>query len=91
MSSMVSGDPFEEEPMTAAVHLPDKRDWTADDVASLPEDLHYELINGRLALSPSPLPFHQFVGNEVVYSLRAKPAEVDQPPTRARKSSVQRL
>jgi Uma2 family endonuclease len=72
MSSMVNGDPFEEEPMTAAVHLSDKRDWTVDDVASLPEDLHYELINGRLALSPSPLPFHQFVGNEVVYSLRER-------------------
>jgi Uma2 family endonuclease len=68
----VNGDPLEEEPMTAAVHLPDKRDWTIDDVASLPEDLHYELINGRLALSPSPLPFHQFLGNEILYALRMR-------------------
>jgi Uma2 family endonuclease len=58
--------------MTAAVHLPDKRDWTVDDVASLPEDLHYELINGRLVLSPSPLPFHQYLGNEILYSLRER-------------------
>jgi Uma2 family endonuclease len=69
---MVIGDPLEEEPMTAAVHLSDKRDWTVDDVASLPEDLHYELISGRLVLSPSPAPFHQFLGNEVVYSLRSR-------------------
>jgi Uma2 family endonuclease len=69
---MVNGDPHQEEPMTAAVHLSDKRDWTVDDVASLPEDLHYELINGRLALSPSPLPFHQFLGSEIQYSLRER-------------------
>jgi len=58
--------------MTAAPHMLDKRDWTVDDVASLPEDLHYELINGRLALSPSPMPFHQFVGNEILYALRIR-------------------
>lgn len=58
--------------MTAAPHMLDKRDWTVDDVASLPEDLHYELINGRLALSPSPMPFHQFVGNEILYALRTR-------------------
>ncbi len=43
--------------MTAALHLPDllrdKQDWTVDDLASLPDDLHYELIDGRLLL-PSP-------------------------------------
>ena len=66
MPSMVNGDPFEEEPMTAALSLSelrdltDRQDWTVDDLASLPEDLRYELIDGRLILSPSPLPFHQF-------------------------------
>ena len=69
---MVNGDPPKEEPMTASVHLSDRQDWTVDDVASLPEDLRYELINGRLALSPSPLPFHQFLGSEIQYSLRAR-------------------
>jgi len=41
-------------------------------VARLPEDLPYELIDGRLALSPSPLPFHQFLSSEIQYSLRAR-------------------
>jgi hypothetical protein len=43
--------------MTAASHLtPDfagRTDWTVDDLAGLPPDLNYELINGRLIL-PSP-------------------------------------
>ena len=77
MSSRLGGDPNEEEPMIAAPYLPDKRDWTVDDVASLPEDLHYELIDGRLVLTPSPLPFHQFIGLEVSHALRDRcPADV---------------
>ncbi|GAA3906962.1 Uma2 family endonuclease [Actinoplanes auranticolor] len=66
---MVIGDPLEEEPMTAAVHLSDKRDWTVDDVASLPEDLHYELINGRLALTPAPMPIHSFIARMTANAL----------------------
>ena len=69
---MVDGDPLEEESMTAALRLDDKRDWTVEDVARLPEDLPYELINGRLALSPSAVPFHQFLGNEILSSLRER-------------------
>ena len=55
--------------MTAALQLPsldnprlldDKQDWTVDDLASLPQDLRYELIDGRLIL-PSPTLFHQKV------------------------------
>ncbi|MEU8231883.1 Uma2 family endonuclease [Actinoplanes sp. NPDC048967] len=63
------GDPFEEEPMTAALHLPEKQDWTVDDLVSLPEDLRYELIDGRLIL-PSPTGVHQIIGVEVVLALR---------------------
>jgi Uma2 family endonuclease len=48
--------------MTAALQLPslldEKQDWTVDDLASLPQDLRYELIDGRLIL-PSPTYFHQ--------------------------------
>lgn len=47
--------------MTAALSLPDlqdKQDWTVDDLASLPKDLRYELIDGRLIL-PAPTLFHQ--------------------------------
>ncbi|GIF18575.1 Uma2 family endonuclease [Actinoplanes tereljensis] len=50
--------------MTAALKLPslldEKQDWTVDDLASLPKDLRYELIDGRLIL-PSPTMFHQDV------------------------------
>lgn len=55
--------------MTAALHLPDKQDWTVDDLASLPEDLRYELIDGRLIL-PSPTGIHQELGVEVLMALR---------------------
>jgi hypothetical protein len=39
--------------LTAALNLPDKQDWTVDDLASFPKDLRYELIDGRLIL-PCP-------------------------------------
>lgn len=50
--------------MTAALNLPDRQDLTVDDLADLPKDLRYELVNGRLIV-PSPLPFHQSLGNRV--------------------------
>lgn len=56
--------------MTAALNLPDKQDWTVDDLASLPADLRYELIDGRLIL-PSPTHIHQEIGIEVLLALRA--------------------
>ncbi|MEU4241630.1 Uma2 family endonuclease [Actinoplanes sp. NPDC026619] len=59
--------------MTAALQLPslldEKQDWTVDDLASLPKDLRYELIDGRLVL-PSPTGFHQILGVELVLALR---------------------
>ena len=59
--------------MTAALQLPDllrdKQDWTVDDLASLPDDLHYELIDGRLIL-PSPTLMHQDLCIELVTMLR---------------------
>jgi Uma2 family endonuclease len=75
MPSMVNGDPIEEEPMTAALSmselrdLTDRQDWTVDDLASLPEDLRFELIDGRLILSPSPLLFHQFCMLRLCFAL----------------------
>ena len=67
--------------MTAAVikpahvdgHLPDDwatREWTVDQLATLPKDLRYELIDGRLVL-PSPTMFHQEIQNLVWMALRA--------------------
>lgn len=60
--------------MTVALNLPDKQDWTVDDLASLPKDLRYELIDGRLLL-PSTTAIHQILGVEVLLALR-----VDCPP-----------
>jgi hypothetical protein len=34
--------------VSTAPLLPDRREWTVDDLADLPPDLRYELINGRL-------------------------------------------
>jgi Uma2 family endonuclease len=64
----MGGDPSEEELMTAALQLPDKQDWTVDDLASLPPDLNYELIDGRLIL-PSPTGLHQMLGIRIVAAL----------------------
>ncbi|BCY14519.1 Uma2 family endonuclease [Actinoplanes sp. L3-i22] len=58
--------------MTAVLHAPidprlfspDKDDWTVDDLASLPPDLRYELIDGRLVL-PSPTGIHQILGQKL--------------------------
>jgi Uma2 family endonuclease len=65
----VGGDPSEEKLMTAALRLPDKRDWTVEDLASLPEVLRYELIDGRLVL-PSPTPFQRVLGYQLATMLR---------------------
>jgi Uma2 family endonuclease len=56
--------------MTAALSLPERREWTVDDLSELPADLPYELINGRLVV-PSPTPAHQDLGGEVWLAVRA--------------------
>lgn len=68
MTSKVSGDPFEEEPMTALV-VPLGRPWTAEDVSRLPEDLHYELLDGRLVVPPAPMPIHQTISLRLISAL----------------------
>jgi Uma2 family endonuclease len=62
----VSGDPTEEDPMTTVLlpvdpHLLERNDLTVDDLVGLPEDLRYELINGRLVLASTGLPIHQIL------------------------------
>ncbi|HZM79390.1 MAG TPA: Uma2 family endonuclease [Candidatus Limnocylindrales bacterium] len=60
--------------MTAASQLPPEfarcTDWTVDDLAGLPPDLNYELINGRLIL-PSLTLFHQDICRLVANALDA--------------------
>jgi hypothetical protein len=65
----VNGESPEEEPMTASLLLASlqpaeldllrRDDLTVDDIVNLPEDLHYELIDGRLVLTPLALPAHR--------------------------------
>ena len=68
--------------MTAALRLaaPDligRQDLTVDDVANLPEDLRYELVDGRLVLSPTPKPIHQSIGVDVAAAFKVnRPAGI---------------
>jgi Uma2 family endonuclease len=56
--------------MTAALSLPQREVWTVDDLAELPPDLPYELVNGRLIFL-SPTFIHQFLCVQIVFALRA--------------------
>ncbi|HEX8628455.1 MAG TPA: Uma2 family endonuclease [Catenuloplanes sp.] len=61
--------------MTAALNLPDRQEWTVDDLGELPKDLRYELVNGRLIL-PSPTHLHQDLCVRVLLALEVNcPAE----------------
>ncbi|MEV6848398.1 Uma2 family endonuclease [Actinoplanes sp. NPDC051411] len=70
----MSGDPIEEESMTA-VMLPvdpallERDDLTVDDLVDLPEDLRYELIDGRLVLTPRALTIHNFIGRQTANAI----------------------
>ncbi|WP_097318768.1 Uma2 family endonuclease [Paractinoplanes atraurantiacus] len=60
--------------MTASLQLVDprlleRRDLTVDDLVDLPEDLHYELIDGRLVLTPSAVPLHQNISTYVLMAM----------------------
>lgn len=61
--------------MTAALRyledlgLADKADWTLDDVAKLPEDLRYELVDGKLAPLPAPYPIHAWIARQTANAL----------------------
>lgn len=54
--------------MTTAPILPERQEWTVDDLGDLPKDLNYELINGRLVL-PSATPIHQTLCVRVLLAL----------------------
>ena len=47
-------------------------DLTVDDIVNLPEDLHYELIDGRLVLAPLTLPVHQYLSSETAYAIQER-------------------
>ncbi|WP_406036874.1 Uma2 family endonuclease [Micromonospora sp. NBC_00898] len=60
--------------MTAAPILPERHEWTVDDLGDLPKDLPYELVNGRLIV-PSPTAVHQDLCVRLLLAL-----EVNCPP-----------
>ncbi|MEU6076680.1 Uma2 family endonuclease [Micromonospora sp. NPDC047074] len=61
--------------MTVAPILPERSEWTVDDLGDLPEDLPYELVDGRLIV-PSPTAVHQDLCVELLLALRVNcPAE----------------
>jgi Uma2 family endonuclease len=71
MPSRVIDNPSEEDPMLSALKIADRRDWTVDDLATLPKDLRYELIDGRLVL-PSATGIHQDICFTVVTALQIR-------------------
>ncbi len=58
--------------LPAELDLLRRDDLTVDDIANLPEDLHYELIDGRLVLTPLALPIHQLLSSETAYAIRER-------------------
>ena len=56
--------------MTAAPTLPERQEWTVDDLGELPRDLRYELINGRLIVA-SPTHPHQDLCVRILLALEA--------------------
>lgn len=72
--------------MASMTTMPLSGDWTVDDLDRLPDDgLRYELVDGVLLVSPSPLAPHQvalsalliLLGNAAPSHLRVLPAPLD--------------
>ena len=62
----------ENELKAAGLVLPPTGPWTVDDLAKLPDDgLQYELFDGMLVVSPSPVPAHQSAVVELLALLHA--------------------
>ncbi|HYN97914.1 MAG TPA: Uma2 family endonuclease [Pilimelia sp.] len=56
--------------MTAAPMLPERHDWTVDDLGDLSKEFRHESMNGR-PIEPSDSPAHQDLCIEVALALRA--------------------
>jgi Uma2 family endonuclease len=69
LTSFVEG-----ETMSAVTEIPrGSSNWTIDDLERLPDDgRRYELLDGRLLVTPSPVVKHQVVGFEIAKLLDAR-------------------
>ncbi|MEW6002723.1 MAG: Uma2 family endonuclease [Nitrospirota bacterium] len=47
----------------------EKRKYTFEDYLKTPEDKRYELIEGELIMTPSPVPYHQWISKNIGYEL----------------------
>jgi len=47
----------------------EKRKFTYDDYLKTPDDKRYELIEGELIMTPSPVPYHQWILKNIGYEL----------------------
>jgi len=61
-----------EKPLYPAPLMPRDREWTVEDLESLPDDgFRYELIDGTLLVTPAPTFSHQASVVGLVYALRS--------------------
>ncbi|HEX6077062.1 MAG TPA: Uma2 family endonuclease [Micromonosporaceae bacterium] len=56
--------------MTAALPIPVRNDWTAEDLDNLPDDYRYEIVDGALIMTPSPTTEHQEIAHVLTAFLR---------------------
>jgi Uma2 family endonuclease len=47
----------------------EKRKFTYEDYLKTPDDRRYELIEGELIMTPSPVPYHQWISKNIEYEL----------------------
>lgn len=53
-----------------AIIATEKKKYTYEDYLKTPEDKRYELINGELIMTPSPVPNHQRISGKLEFILR---------------------
>ncbi|MCL6447474.1 MAG: Uma2 family endonuclease [Armatimonadetes bacterium] len=51
------------------VEIPQKEVYTYEDYAKLPEGAPYQLIGGKLIMTPSPTVYHQYISTRIVKRL----------------------
>ncbi len=56
--------------MATAALQRQKRQYTYEDYARLPEGAPYQLIGGELVMTPSPVPYHQIISGRIEFELR---------------------